>query len=222
MSSEVGSPRASAPGASQTRSQERAKPTPGPPGLLLCARTDLCRSPPMRRSGPPSPCGSGGPVRRRPMDRAGPSTPKTGDYVNRDAVRHFQVPDPELCSGASAGGGRRLPLTSACLRSKGTRFMGHRASSPLPHRSPGFYASHNSGSISKGMQKVSVPRLGRGIGNQEEPRARQPRRAAMEDGRGAPRLTPSRSKARCLAHRYDFLASRSTSGCRPRLPALFA
>src|SRR5579862_2868837 len=29
------------------------KAHPGPPDLLLCARTDLCRSPPMRRTGPP-------------------------------------------------------------------------------------------------------------------------------------------------------------------------
>jgi len=30
----------------------------------------------------------GGPARRRPMDRAGPSAPKTGDYVIRDAWLH--------------------------------------------------------------------------------------------------------------------------------------
>ena len=35
-------------------------------------------------------------------------------------------------SGASAGGGRRLPLASACLRSIGTRLMGDAASHPLP------------------------------------------------------------------------------------------
>ena len=33
--------------------RKRHEPLPGPPDLLLCARTDLCRSPPMRRAGPP-------------------------------------------------------------------------------------------------------------------------------------------------------------------------
>ena len=61
--------------------RKRQAPLPGPPDLLLCARTDLCRSPPMRRAGPPLPRGRRGPTRRRPMDRAGPSAPKTGDYV---------------------------------------------------------------------------------------------------------------------------------------------
>src|SRR5438094_424867 len=56
-----------------------------------------------------------------------------------------------------------------------------------------------------GMLNISVHGLGRGVEDQEEPPARQPRRGALEDGRGAPA---------CLrrARRRDVTLIRGTSG----------
>jgi hypothetical protein len=47
---------------------------------------------PCAGQGPFAAIATGAPARRRPLDRAGPSAPKTGDYVDRDALHHGSCP----------------------------------------------------------------------------------------------------------------------------------
>src|SRR5882672_11806882 len=96
----------------RSRSQERASPSPDhrisrfAPGRIYVVRHP-CAAP------DPFALRLRGPTRRRPMDRAGPSAPKTGNYVDWDAWlrtrfptpnpgRPVPTPDPKVTFGASS------------------------------------------------------------------------------------------------------------------------
>ena len=116
------------------------KPPPDHHVSCFAPERIYAHSSPVRRAGPPSPCGSGGPARRRPMDRAGPSAPKTGDYVDWDAwlpvsdpklrptrtdpgpEGHVRRESPEAWGGAGGGRAASLgPSAGACALSEPDR-----------------------------------------------------------------------------------------------------
>jgi len=119
-----------------------------------------------------------GPTRRRPMDRAGPSAPKTGDYVDWDAWlltrfptpnpgRPVPTPDPKVTFGASpvkseaamAADGRHpwsRPLVPSRFRNRIDSWRRCESSSPASRRRASTSPISRE-TCSEGMRNLSVP-----------------------------------------------------------------
>ena len=141
-----------------TRSRSRERPKATPDHQVSCfapERIYVVRHP-CAGQGPLRSDSYGGPARPRPMDRAGPSTPKTGDYVCRDALRRSRSLTPSMALRrvqAAAGGSREPPLAWTLKEPAG---VSDGASHPLPHLVARLQRLPQTGeTCSKGMHNIS-------------------------------------------------------------------
>ena len=157
------------------------------------------------------------------MDRAGPSAPRTGDYVDWDAWltrfptphpgRPVPTPDPKVTFGASpvkcraawAADGRhpgRHQIMPALFSEPDLCGLATLRVLLSRSSSPGFNVSHFlERRVREGNAKIFRWAVARGQ-EQEEPPAGALEGAPWRMGGRLPDLTPSRSKARSHAHTW--------------------